>query len=201
MSLFTIPATTPVGTSGWEIDPAHSHVEFAVKHLMIATVKGRFTDVRGTVSMEDSAPATATVDVTIGVASIDTREEKRDEHLRSADFFDATRFPVITFRSRRIQGDSLEGDFRLAGDLTIHGVTRDVVLDVTGAGRVRDMEGNERAGFNARTTIDRTGFGLGWNQALEAGGVLVGTDVRIAVEVELVRKRAIPAAVQVGSAA
>lgn len=201
MSLSTMPAAVSTGISRWEIDPAHSHVEFAVKHLMIATVKGRFTDVRGTVSMHDSDPATATVDVTIAAASIDTREGKRDTHLRSSDFFDAARFPVITFRSRRIQGDSLEGHFRLTGDLTIHGVTREVVLDVTGEGRVKDMEGNERAGFSARTRIDRSDFGLGWNQALEAGGVLVGTDIRIAIEVELVRTRATPAAVQVGSAA
>ena len=102
MSLSTMPAAASTGISRWEIDPAHSHVEFAVKHLMIATVKGRFTDVRGTVSMHDSDPATATVDVTIAAASIDTREGKRDTHLRSPDFLDAARFPVITFRSRRI---------------------------------------------------------------------------------------------------
>ena len=161
---------------------------------MIATVKGRFTDVRGTVSMHDSDPATATVDVTIAAASIDTREGKRDTHLRSPDFLDAARFPVITFRSRRIQGDSLEADFRLTGALTIHGVTREVVLDVTGEGRIRDMEGNERAGFSGRTKIDRTDFGLGWNQVLEAGGVLVGNEVRISVEVELVRQAAQAAA-------
>ena len=194
MSLSTLPAAASTGMSRWEIDPAHSHVAFAVRHLMIATVKGRFADVRGTVSMHGSSPATATVDVTIVVASIDTREGQRDTHLRSPDFFDAARFPVITFRSRRIQGDSLEGDLRLTGDLTMHGVTREVVLDVTGEGRVNDMEGNERAGFSARTKIDRTDFGLGWNQALEAGGVLVGNEVRILIEVELVRQAATPRA-------
>jgi polyisoprenoid-binding protein YceI len=201
MSLSTMPAAVLTGTSRWEIDPAHSHVEFAVKHLMITTVKGRFTDVRGTVSMPDSSPAAATVEATIAAASIDTREVKRDAHLRSPDFLDVARFPVITFRSRGIRGDSLEGRLRLAGELTLHGVTREVVLDVKGAGRVRDMEGNERAGFSARTKIDRTDFGLGWNQALEAGGVLVGTEVRIAIEVELVRKRVAPVPVPVGSAA
>ena len=201
MSLSTIPAAPPIGTSRWELDPAHSHVEFAVKHLMISTVKGRFTDVRGTVSMHGSDPATATVDASILVASIDTQEAQRDTHLRSPDFFDAARFPVITFRSRRIQGDSLEGPFRLTGDLTMHGVTREVALDVTGGGGMKDMAGNERAGFSARTRIDRTDFGLGWNRTLEAGGVLVGTEVRIAIEVELVRMRAVAATVSVGSSA
>jgi polyisoprenoid-binding protein YceI len=143
---------------------------------------------QGVVRMGGASPGAADVDVTIGVASIDTRQDERDAHLRSADFLDAARFPAITFRGRRIEGIPLEGDFRLVGDLTIRGITRQVALDASQAGRVTDPSGNERAGFRARTRIDRTDFGLTWNQALEAGGVLVGNEVRISAEVELVRQ-------------
>jgi polyisoprenoid-binding protein YceI len=187
--LSTVGATgvsTAVGT--WQLDPAHTHVEFAVRHLMISTVKGRFADVQGTVRMDEANTGAGKVEVTIGVASIDTRQDERDAHLRSADFLDAARFPVITFRSRRIEGIPFEGNFHLVGDLTIRGITREVALDVSPGGRVTDPSGNERAGFSARTKIDRTDFGLTWNQALEAGGVLVGDEVRISAEVELVRQ-------------
>ena len=194
MSLSTMPAAASTGISRWEIDPAHSHVEFAVKHLMIATVKGRFADVQGVVQLDGANPGAATVDATIKVTSIDTREKQRDAHLRSADFFDAARFPTIGFRSRHVLGDPLGSAFRLVGTLTLRGITREVVLDVAGHGRVRDMQGNERAGFSARTTINRKDFGLTWNQGLEGGGVLVGDEVRISVEVELVRQAAQTAA-------
>jgi polyisoprenoid-binding protein YceI len=190
-SLSTAPTGSPnisPAVSNWEIDPAHSAVEFAVRHLMISTVKGRFADVQGLIRMDEADPSTVFVDVTIGVASIDTRQEERDSDLRSADFFDVARFPTITFRSRRVQGNPLEGDFRLIGDLTIRGITREVTLDVSVGGRVMGPSGEERAGFSARTKIDRTDFGLTWNQALEAGGVLVGNEVRISIEVELVRE-------------
>lgn len=176
------------GVSTWEIDPAHTHVGFAVRHLMISTVKGRFADVQGVVRTDERDSGTAMVDVTIGAASIDTRQVERDTHLRSADFLHAARFPAITFRSRPIEGIPLEGDFRLVGDLTIRGITREVALAVSQQGRVTDPWGNERAGFSARTKIDRRDFGLTWNQALEAGGVLVGNEVRISAEVELVRQ-------------
>jgi polyisoprenoid-binding protein YceI len=176
------------GVSTWELDPAHSHVEFAVRHLMISTVKGRFADVQGTIRMDESDPSAVLVDATIGAASIDTRQEERDAHLRSTDFFDVARFPTITFRSGRVEGNPLEGDFRLIGGLTIRDITREVTLDVSAGGRATDRWGEERAGFSARTTIDRTDFGLVWNQALEAGAVLVGNSVRISIEVELVRQ-------------
>jgi polyisoprenoid-binding protein YceI len=190
-SLSTAPTGSPnisPGITNWELDPAHSHVEFAVKHLMISTVKGRFADVQGMIQMDEADPSTACVDVTIGVASIDTQQEERDSHLRSKDFFDAARFPAITFRSRRVQGNPLEGNFRLIGALTMRDVTREVVLDVSAGGHVIDPSGRVRAGFSAHTMIDRTDFGLAWNQALEAGGVLVGNEVRISLEVELVRQ-------------
>jgi polyisoprenoid-binding protein YceI len=181
------------GVSTWELDPAHSHVEFAVRHLMISTVKGRFADVQGTIRMEETDPSTVLVDATIGAASIDTQQEERDAHLRSTDFFDVARFPAITFRSRRAQGNPLEGDFRLIGDLTIREITREVMLDVSVGGQATDPSGEEHTGFSAHTTINRTDFGLTWNQALEAGGVLVGNEVRISIEVELVRQEQVAA--------
>ena len=176
------------GLTIWNIDPAHTHVAFAVRHLMISTVKGRFTDIKGTVKSHDADPARGEVDIEIGVASIDTREPQRDAHLRSADFFDAERFPEITYKSRRIDGVQ-DDRFKLVGDLTIHGVTREVTLDVTSEGRARDPWGGERAGFTATTKIKRGDFGLTWNQALETGGVLVGDEVKITLDVELVKQQ------------
>ena len=190
-SITTVPASVPgpsAGGSSWQIDPAHSHVEFAVRHLMISTVKGAFGDVRGTVWVDESDARTVLVDVTIQVASIDTRQEQRDAHLRSADFFDATHFPTITFHSRVVEGNHHDSEFRLVGDLTIRGVTREVVLAVSNEGSLTDPWGAERAGFSAQGKIDRTDFGLTWNQALEAGGVVVGNEVKISIEVELVRQ-------------
>ena len=190
-STSTVPAPVPgalAGGSSWRIDPAHSHVEFAVRHLMISSVKGAFGDVQGTVWVDESDPRTVLVDIVIQVASIDTRQEQRDAHLRSPDFFDAAKFPTITFRSRRVQGNPLEGDFRLTGDLTVRGITREVTLDVSPEGRLTDPWGEERAGFSAHAKIDRTDFGLTWNQALEAGGILVGNEIKLSIEVELVRQ-------------
>lgn len=179
---------SPVRTT-WTIDPVHSSVEFAVRHLMITTVKGRFTDVRGAVVLDEADLARSSAEITIGVASVDTREPQRDAHLRSADFFDAETHPTIEFRSTAVQGASPDA-FRLTGDLTIHGVTRPVTLDVTTEGRTRDPWGGERAGFTATTRIKRSDFGLTWNQLLETGGVTVSDDVKISLDVQLVRKDA-----------
>jgi polyisoprenoid-binding protein YceI len=175
------PARTP-----WTIDAAHTNVEFSVRHLMITTVKGRFADVSGTVATDDVDPASGEVDITIGVASIDTREPQRDAHLRSADFFDAEKFPVIAFKGTQIE-NVRGGNFQLVGNLTMHGVTREVTLDVTSEGRVKDPWGGERAGFAATGKIRRSDFGLTWNQVLEAGGVAVGDEVKISLDVELVK--------------
>ena len=180
---------TSTGTlTTWSIDPAHSHVEFAVKHMMIATVKGRFGVVHGTVRTDDADPAKGIAEIEIDVDSIDTREPKRDAHLRSADFFDIEKFPKIVFRSTGVSGVSGD-DFTLSGDLTIHGVTRRVTLDVTSEGRGRDPWGGERAGFSATTKIKRSEFGLTWNQALETGGVLVSDDVKVSLDIELVKEK------------
>jgi polyisoprenoid-binding protein YceI len=178
-------ATAPALTT-WNIDPTHTHVEFAVRHLMITTVKGRFADVKGIVKTDDADLSKGEVDVTIGAVSIDTREAQRDAHLRSADFFDVEKFPVLTFRSTRIEPGS--GDsFRLIGDLTIRGVTREVTLEGTTEGRTKDPWGGERAGFSATAKIRRSDFGLTWNQVLEAGGVAVGDEIKISIDAELVK--------------
>jgi len=173
----------------WNLDPSHLDVGFAVRHLMISTVKGRFGSVAGTVSVEGDDFATAKVDVSIDTASVDTREPKRDEHLRSADFFDVARFPTMTFASTRVERVT-KNRYTLVGDLTIRGVTREVSLDVMSEGLVRDPWGFERAGFTASGHLNRKDFGLTWNVALEAGGVLVGDDVKLTFEVELMRQAA-----------
>ncbi|MEO5894387.1 MAG: YceI family protein [Vicinamibacterales bacterium] len=169
----------------WKIDPAHSSVEFAVRHLMITTVRGRFTGVQGTVVDDGADPAKSAVEVVIDPATIDTREPQRDAHLRSADFFDVEKFPTLTFRSTGL--DRRAGDrFKLSGELTIHGVTRPVVLEVESEGQVKDAWGGLRSGFTATTKIKRSEFGLTWNQLLEAGGVTVSDDVKISLDVQLI---------------
>jgi polyisoprenoid-binding protein YceI len=182
----TATATTTATRTEWTLDAAHSNVEFSVRHLMIATVKGRFADVQGTVITDDSDPRATQIDVTINTATIDTRMPQRDEHLRSADFFDVATFPTITFKSRRVEA---HGDhFTVIGDLSIRGVTREVSLDVVAQGRQVDPWGGHRSGFEATGKIKRSDFGLTWNQMLEAGGVAVGDDVKISIDAELVKR-------------
>ena len=185
MSTTAVSAAT---RTTWAIDPAHSHVGFSVRHMMISTVKGRFGEVAGTVVL-DQDPTASSVDATIGVASIDTREPQRDGHLRSGDFFDADQFPTITFKSRRV-AKAAPDKLTVTGDLTIKGVTREVVLEVVEEGRGTDPWGGERAGFTAHTTINRRDFGLTYNQVLETGGVLVGEDIKISLDVELIKQAA-----------
>src|SRR5215208_1228841 len=183
-----MPAVTEK-TSTWTLDASHAEVGFAVRHLMLATVRGRFGSVAGTVTLDEQNPINSTVDVTIDVNSIDTRQEMRDNHLRSADFFDAANHPKMRFVSKRIEGD-VNGIFQLIGDLTIRGTTREVALTVALEGRGRDPWGNERAGFSASGKIKRSEFGLTWNQMLESGGVAVGDEVKLSLDVELVRQQA-----------
>jgi polyisoprenoid-binding protein YceI len=174
----------------WTVDPAHSSVEFSVKHMMFTTVRGRFKDVGGTISVDEENPDRSTVEVEIDAASIDTGAEDRDQHLRSADFLDAETEPKITFRSKRVEGaHAKQGDrFRVIGDLTIRGTTKEVTLDAVFEGTGTDPWGKQRAGFRATCEIDRRDFGLTWNQALERGGVLVGHNLRIELDVQAVRE-------------
>ncbi len=177
----------------WQIDSAHSNVEFAVRHLMISTVRGRFGAVSGTVNIDEKNPRNFNLDVEIDVSSIDTRQEQRDAHLRSPDFFDVATHPKMTFRSNRAEGD-LQGEFKLIGELTIRGVTRPVTMSVTNEGSGKDPWGNDRLGFSATAKINRSDFGLVWNQALETGGVVVGDEVKISLDVELTSAAAAAAA-------
>jgi polyisoprenoid-binding protein YceI len=178
---------TPIrGASVWKVDADHSEVGFAVKHLMVATVKGTFRRFSGKVEVDESNIANSVVEADIDVTSVDTRQEQRDAHLRSPDFFDAENHPAMTFRSKKVE-QLRHGYLRVVGDLTIRGTTREVVLDVEETGRGGDPWGNQRIGYNARTVINRDDFGLTWNQALEAGGVLVSSDVRINLDVQIVK--------------
>jgi polyisoprenoid-binding protein YceI len=178
------PAT---GVTVWQIDPAHSTVEFAVKHMMVTTVKGQFTGISGTITLDEADLARSSVAVEIDAASVTTRDPQRDGHLRSADFFDVANYPKLTFTSTRVE--PLGPDrLRVTGDLTIRGVTRPVVLDVTYHGRGVTPFGTTIVAFSAETTISRADFGLTWNVALEAGGVLVSDAVKISIEVEAVRQ-------------
>ena len=171
----------------WQIDPKHTLVEFAVTYLTFTTVKGHFEGVSGTIRADDADPARAAVEVEIDAASLDTREGRRDIHLRSADFLDVERHPAITFTSTRVEPID---DRRLLvhGDLTIRGTTRAVVLDAELKGRGRNPDGLEVVGLAARTEIDRRDFGLTWNQAVETGGVLVGNTVAIQLEIQAIRQ-------------
>jgi polyisoprenoid-binding protein YceI len=180
--------TTPASpTTTWTVDPAHAELAFAVRHLMINNVRGRFGGVEGKVDVDNANPNNSKIDVTIDVNSIDTRQEMRDNHLRSADFFDAANHPKMHFVSKRIVGD-VSKDFRVVGDLTIRGTTREVELEAHLEGRGKDPWGNERAGFSASGRVNRHDFALNWNQALEAGGVAVGAEVKINIDVELFHK-------------
>jgi polyisoprenoid-binding protein YceI len=174
----------------WEIDPAHSAIEFAVKHMMFTTVRGRFRDFRGTILANETNPEESSVEVEIQAASIDTGVPDRDVHLRSADFLDVAQYPLITFQSTRVEGKpKKEGDrFRIIGDLMIRGTKQEVTLDCEYEGTGIDPWGGTRAGASATTEIDRREWGLRWNQVLETGGVLVANKVRIEAEVQAVKK-------------
>src|SRR5688500_12322442 len=183
-------AAPRVGVPTWQLDPGHSSVEFSVKHMMMTTVRGRFKNVQATLRGDRDHPEDAGVEARLEVSSIDTGVADRDGHLRGPDFFDAQNHPEITFRSKRIVGTppKQEGDrFQLVGELVIRDTTMDVTLDCEYEGRGTDPWGKTRAGFTFRTEIDRSDWGLRWNQALETGGVLVANKVRIEGELQFVR--------------
>ena len=170
----------------WEIDSSHSSLHFSVRHLVIAKVRGSFARWSGTIQVPEGDFSKATVAVTIDASSIDTGVADRDTHLRSPDFFDVEKFPELHFRSKRIEPVD-DTRYRVSGDLTIRGVTREVVLEAEYGGRGKDPWGNERIGFVAKASIDRKEFGLTWNQALETGGILVGDRIDIELDVQGVR--------------
>jgi polyisoprenoid-binding protein YceI len=175
-------------TSHWDVDPVHSVVSFSVRHMMVSNVRGEFTKFTGALEGTGSDVTTAKINVTIDAASVSTREPKRDAHLMSPDFFDVAKFPTLTFVSKKIARAG-DGKLKVTGDLTIHGITTEVVLEVEGpTPEMKDPWGGTRVGAHATTTISRKDFGLLWNKALEAGGVLVGDDVAISIDVELVKK-------------
>ena len=175
-------------TSTWQIDPNHSAAQFAVRHLAISTVRGAFTKVTGTVQLDSQDISKSSVEVTIDAASVDTRVADRDKDLRSDHFFDVAKYPTITFKSTKVEQVE-PGKLRVTGNLTIHGVTKPVVLDVEGPTvPVKDPWGNQRAAVNATTKINRQDFGVKWNATMDGGGVVVGDDVAITIDAELVQK-------------
>ena len=177
----------------WNIDPSHSAISFSVRHMVVSKTRGRFTKWSGQISFDPANPAGSSVLVTIEPASIDSADAQRDAHLKSADFFDVEKYPTATFKSTKVQ-DLGGGKLRIAGDLTLKGVSKPVVLDATYEGAGKDPWGGERAGFSGSTSIDRKDFGLEWNKALETGGLLVGEKVELTLEVEAVKQAAAQAA-------
>jgi polyisoprenoid-binding protein YceI len=177
-----------MATERWMIDTSHSSIDFVIRHMVVSKTRGTFTKWSGVIEVDQENPSASSATATIEVASIDTREGKRDGHLKSPDFFDVEKYPTMTFQSRKVESGA--ESLKMTGDLTIHGVTNPVTLDVEYNGRNKDPWGNERVHYSARTTINRKDFGLGWNQVLEAGGLLVGESVSIEIEIEAVKAQA-----------
>jgi polyisoprenoid-binding protein YceI len=189
LTLIALAAAAPsfADLQEWRVDSAHSYVGFKVRHMMVSWVRGQFADIKGTVKFDPADPSKTNVEVEIDANSINTANERRDKHLRSADFFDVENHPSIRFVSKRVEGSAQSG-LKLIGDLTMHGVTKEVALDVEGpAPGVADGRGGEKSGVSASAKINRSDFGLTWNRALEAGGVTVSDEVTLELEVELAR--------------
>jgi polyisoprenoid-binding protein YceI len=185
--LLAIPYIAVAST--WNIDPDHSNLGFKIKHLMVSNVKGNFEKYSGTVEINDKDITKSKVEVTIDTSSVNTNVKKRDDHLRSADFFDVAKYPTMAFVSKKVAVAG-QDKLKVTGDFTLHGVTKEVVLDLEGpTGESKDPWGNIRKGATATTKINRKDYGLTWNQALETGGVLVGDEVYITLEVEMIKKQ------------
>ena len=198
MMLATVPGLAQVST--WEVDSSHSGAHFSVRHMMIATVRGEFRKVTGTMQLDERDISKSTVEAVIDAATIDTREERRDNDLRSANFFDVAKFPSITFKSKSVTRLG-EGKFKVAGDLTMHGVTKEVILDVEGLNaQVNDPRRGPKMGASATTQIKRSEFGLTWNRVVETGGVAVSDEVAIIIDLEFVKKAPAASTTSGGSA-
>jgi len=189
--VLAITLAVPIAASAdtWNIDPVHSTVEFTVRHMTISSVRGQFDKVAGTITAKDKDPSSVSIEATIDTASIDTRSSDRDADLKSANFLDVAKYPTMTFKSKKIEAAG-PGKWKVIGDLTLHGVTREVTLDVEGPrGPIKDPWGNTRAGAFATTTISRKAFGLTWNKMIEAGGAVVGDAVSVTINVEAVKQK------------
>ena len=185
-AVLSLPAGA--ATSEWKIDPQHTSAQFSVRHMAISTVRGAFSKVNGAILLDDNDITKSTVDVTIDVSTVDTREPDRDKDLRSDKFFDVAHYPSITFKSKRVQ-QVATGKLKVTGDLTIHGTTKEVVLDVEGpTAPVKDPWGNVRTAVTATTKVNRQDFGVKWNATLDNGGVVVGDDVNITIDVEMIKQ-------------
>jgi polyisoprenoid-binding protein YceI len=181
-----VAAAAAARADTWNIDPAHTTVEFSVRHMMISNVRGQFEKVSGTIAASGNDPNSVQINAVIDANSINTRVEKRDAHLKSAAFLDVDKYPAIAFKSTKVEPDG-SNKWKVTGDLTLHGVTKPVVLEVETAAPIKDPSGKTRAGASATTKIDRKDFGVVWNKPMETGGVLVGDEVSIAIEVEAVQ--------------
>ncbi len=185
-AVLSLPAGA--AASGWKIDPAHSSAQFSVRHMAISTVRGAFSKVNGVIALDDKDITKSTVDVTIEVTTVDTREPGRDNDLRSDKFFDVAHFPTMTFKSKKVEQLS-PGKLKVTGDLTIRGTTKEVVLDVEGpTAPVKDPWGNQRAAATATAKVNRQDFGVKWNATMDNGGVVVGDDVNITIDVEMIKQ-------------
>jgi polyisoprenoid-binding protein YceI len=188
VALALAPALAAAQVSTWSFDPAHSHASFSIKHMVISNVRGEFGKMTGTVSLDDKDITKSKVEATIDATTIDTREAKRDEHLRSPDFFDVAKYPTITFKSTKVERDGKDG-LKVTGDLTMRGVTKPVVLKVVGpTGEIKDPWGKARRGASVSTKLNRNDYGVSWSKALEGGGLIVGNDVNVELEVEMVKE-------------
>ena len=184
----TTVAAPAVAVTTWNIDSTHSSAQFKVKHMMISNVKGEFTAITGTLKYDPANPANSYVEASIDAKSISTRDPQRDAHLKSPDFFDVEKYPALTFKSNRVSGKN--GELSVEGDLTIHGVTRPATFEVEGPSEAaKDPWGNTRIGLSATTRINRKDFGLTWNAALETGGILVGDEVTITLDIQFVKAK------------
>ena len=188
LACLTLAIPSIAGAATYQMDPVHSNIQFKVRHLTVSNVTGTFNKIKGSATMEGEDPSTLKVDVTIEAASVDTGNEKRDQHLRTPDFLDVAKYPTITFVSRKV-AKAEPGKLKVTGDLTIHGVTREITVDLEGpTSEVKDPWGGFRRGATGTTRIDRRDFGITWNTPLDSGGMLVGNEVTIYVDVEWVKK-------------